>query len=110
MARRAKIYDCIIIGAGPAGLFAAMELVKNNNLSVLILEKGKSLEKRICPADKNKTECQTCALCAKTTGWGGAGAFSDGKLNIAKTNLGVRITDFIIIIENSIFNINKTII
>ena len=91
----AKTYDCIIVGAGPAGIFAALELVKNNKLSVLLLEKGMALGKKICPADKKEIACQSCALCAKTTGWGGAGAFSDGKLNIAKTNLGVKITDFI---------------
>ena len=96
MIKRTKFYDCIIVGAGPAGIFAALELTKNNNnLSVLILEKGRSLENRICPADINKTACQTCSLCAKTTGWGGAGAFSDGKLNIAETNLDIGITDYI---------------
>lgn len=90
-----KNYDVIIIGAGPAGLFAVLELVRNSNLSVILLEKGKPLNKRICPADKKKIKCQICGVCAKTTGWGGAGAFSDGKLNIARTNLGVGITDFI---------------
>lgn len=95
MANLTKNYDCIIVGAGPAGLFAALELVKNKRLSVLILEKGKPLEKRICRAVEEETFCQSCSVCSKTTGWGGAGAFSDGKLNIAKTNLGVRITDFI---------------
>jgi len=90
-----KTYDCIIVGAGPAGLFSAIEFVKNSQLNILILEKGQSLGKRICPADKGNIECQSCLTCAKTTGWGGAGAFSDGKLNIAKTNQGVRITDFI---------------
>jgi uncharacterized FAD-dependent dehydrogenase len=88
-------YDCIIIGAGPAGIFSALKLSENNKISTLLLEKGHPLKRRICPSDGNGLACKTCNLCAKTTGWGGAGAFSDGKLNIATTNLGVGITDFI---------------
>jgi len=75
-------YDVIIIGAGPAGLFAAYELIENNsNLKVLILDKGKKVENRFCPMAKNKTKCMNCNPCAILSGYGGAGTFSDGKLN-----------------------------
>lgn len=75
-------YDVIIVGAGPAGIFCALELVKHSNLKVLILEKGPSIEKRICP-QKNGGICRPCKTCYITTGWGGAGAFSDGKLTLS---------------------------
>jgi uncharacterized FAD-dependent dehydrogenase len=74
-------YDVIIVGAGPAGIFAALELVKRNGLRVLMLEKGPDIEKRECPARVHK--CQRCETCAITSGWGGAGAFSDGKLSLS---------------------------
>lgn len=88
-------YDAVIVGAGPAGIFAALELIKKKSLSILLLEKGLPLKDRICPVDARNTTCHSCNLCSKTTGWGGAGAFSDGKLNIAQTNINVGITDFI---------------
>jgi len=76
------IYDVIIIGAGPAGLFAAYELITNNNkLKILLLDKGKFAKNRICPMDKNKTTCSNCNPCQILSGYGGAGTFSDGKLN-----------------------------
>ena len=90
-----KNYDVIIIGAGPAGIFTALELGANSSLDILLLEQGNPLEKRTCPVDLKKSRCLNCLVCAKTSGWGGAGAFSDGKLNIAKTSIGVGITDFI---------------
>lgn len=74
-------YDVIIVGAGPAGIFAALELVKKNNLNVLVLEKGKDLDQRFCPA--RQTSCVRCVPCDITSGWGGAGAFSDGKLTLS---------------------------
>ncbi len=76
-------YDVIIIGAGPSGIFCAYELKKcNKNLKVLIVEKGRSIDKRICP--KRKTlKCVNCSPCAITTGFAGAGAFSDGKLSLS---------------------------
>ena len=74
--------DVTIIGAGPAGLFAAYELItKNSNLKITILERGLSIKKRVCPMNKNKIECQNCNPCAILSGYGGAGTFSDGKLN-----------------------------
>ena len=74
--------DVTIIGAGPAGLFAAYELItKNPNLKITILERGSDVKKRVCPMNKNKIECQNCNPCAILSGFGGAGTFSDGKLN-----------------------------
>ncbi|HHY45597.1 MAG TPA: NAD(P)/FAD-dependent oxidoreductase [Firmicutes bacterium] len=76
-------WDVIIVGAGPAGIFAAIELVKKSpGLSVLMLEKGRSLEARTCPRETNGGGCVNCSPCSITSGWGGAGAFSDGKLTL----------------------------
>lgn len=74
-------YDVVIVGAGPAGIFTALELVKRNGLKVLMLEKGQSVEKRSCPA--RVSVCRSCDPCSITCGWGGAGAFSDGKLTLS---------------------------
>lgn len=75
-------YDVVIIGAGPAGLFSAYELItKNKKLKVALLDRGSSVEKRVCPMNKNKIPCQNCNPCAILSGYGGAGTFSDGKLN-----------------------------
>ncbi|MFH1561570.1 MAG: FAD-dependent protein [Patescibacteria group bacterium] len=86
-------YDVIIVGAGAAGIFATLKLIEETDLSVLILEKGLKLNQRTCLVGKDP--CSSCHLCSKTSGWGGAGAFSDGKLNIAQTSIGVSIADFI---------------
>jgi uncharacterized FAD-dependent dehydrogenase len=75
------IYDAAIVGAGPAGLFAAMELAGAGKRVVLI-EKGKSIRDRVCPLKMGATECAQCAPCSVICGWGGAGAFSDGKLTL----------------------------
>jgi len=76
-------WDVIIVGAGPAGIFAAIELVKNRpGLSILMLEKGRSLEQRKCPREITGGGCINCKPCSITSGWGGAGAFSDGKLTL----------------------------
>lgn len=76
------MYDVIIIGAGPGGLFAAYELIsKNKNLNIALIDKGNLANKRICPMSKNKNECINCKPCRILSGFGGAGTFSDGKLN-----------------------------
>ena len=77
-------YDIIIIGAGPGGIFSAYELVKRNaNLKIAVFELGNPLEKRHCPIDGEKIKsCINCKTCAIMSGFGGAGAFSDGKYNI----------------------------
>ena len=77
-------YDVIIIGAGPGGIFSAYELVgKNENLKIAVFEAGHPLHKRHCPIDGEKiTSCIGCKSCSIMSGFGGAGAFSDGKYNI----------------------------
>lgn len=79
-----KHYDIIIIGAGPGGIYAAYELEKRrSDLSVAVMEAGHSLEKRHCPIDGEKIpSCIHCKSCSIMSGFGGAGAFSDGKYNI----------------------------
>ena len=75
-------YQVAIVGAGPAGTFAALELLKRGIKDILIIEKGPPLEERQCPM-KEKLECQMCKPCRILSGWGGAGAFSDGKLTLS---------------------------
>ncbi len=77
-------YDVAIIGAGPGGIFSAYELMKNApDLKIAVFEYGHKLEKRICPIDGVKIKsCIRCKTCAIMNGFGGAGAFSDGKYNI----------------------------
>lgn len=77
-------YDIAIIGAGPGGIYAAYELVKNNkNLKIAIIDCGYELSKRKCPIDNDKVKsCINCKTCSIMNGFGGAGAFSDGKYNI----------------------------
>ncbi len=79
-----NMYNVIIIGAGPAGIFTALELVKKGyNGKILMLEKGAPIEKRSCPKSKTGV-CVSCKpYCHITTGFSGAGAFSDGKLSLA---------------------------
>ena len=75
------MYDVVIIGAGPAGLFSAYELItKNSKIKVALIDKGKDVRKRVCPMKKTGV-CANCNPCAILSGYGGAGTFSDGKLN-----------------------------
>ena len=75
-------YDVIIVGAGPAGLFSAYELIsKNKKLKIALIDKGFNVSHRVCPMNKNGVPCQNCNPCAILSGYGGAGTFSDGKLN-----------------------------
>lgn len=75
-------FDVIIVGAGPAGIFSALELSRNTNLKILMLDKGPDLDKRKCPASMG-LDCINCEPCSLLSGWGGAGAFSDGKLTLS---------------------------
>ncbi|MBR2674411.1 MAG: FAD-dependent oxidoreductase [Mogibacterium sp.] len=79
-----KKYDIAIIGAGPGGIYAAYELTKENkNLKVVVLDAGNELHNRKCPIDGDKIKtCIHCKSCSIMSGFGGAGAFSDGKYNI----------------------------
>ena len=76
-------YDVIIIGAGPSGIFCAYELKRQKpDIKILMIEKGRSIEKRRCPKRVTK-QCVGCQPCSITTGFAGAGAFSDGKLSLS---------------------------
>ncbi len=88
-------YNVIIVGAGPAGIFTAYELVKDrSDLKILILEKGRDIYKRHCPKHTNGGICINCKPCSITTGWAGAGAFSDGKLSLSH-EVGGTLPDYI---------------
>ncbi len=77
-----KTYDVIIIGSGPAGIFAALELSQNKDLHILLVEKGRDIESRHCPVRETGKPCISCLPCNVVCGLGGAGAFSDGKLTL----------------------------
>ena len=76
--------DVVIVGAGPAGIFTALEMIKKGSRQkIVMVEKGQSVENRHCPKDKTK-KCMNCKpYCHITTGFSGAGAFSDGKLSLS---------------------------
>ena len=77
-----KKYDVVIVGAGPAGLFCAYELIeKNSKLKIALVDKGRRAETRMCPMKVNGGKCVNCPTCQILSGYGGAGTFSDGKLN-----------------------------
>jgi len=87
-------YDVIIIGSGPAGIFAALELVKNSSLKVLMVEKGSDIGQRACPMVEAGIPCVQCSLCSILCGWGGAGAYSDGKLTLTP-EFGGRLKEYL---------------
>ncbi len=77
-------YDVIIIGSGPSGIFAALELLKHpQNIKIMIIEKGRDIDRRVCPMKRWDISCAACRECALLSGWGGAGAYSDGKLTLS---------------------------
>jgi len=85
-------FDVIIVGAGPAGIFSALELANSTELSILMLDKGPDINQRKCPANRG-LECVNCDPCSLLSGWGGAGAFSDGKLTLS-TEVGGWLNDY----------------
>ncbi|MBC7766029.1 MAG: FAD-binding protein, partial [Hyphomonadaceae bacterium] len=89
-----KQYDVVVIGAGPAGIFTALELAKiDSTMKVLIVDKGREIKKRSCPMRKTE-RCVNCNPCAIVNGWSGAGAFSDGKLSLG-TEVGGNVVDYL---------------
>ena len=89
-----QFYDTIIVGAGPAGIFTALELMKHDaSKKVLLMDSGRAISERKCPA-RITGKCVGCTPCAIMSGWAGAGAFSDGKLSLSH-EVGGNITKYI---------------
>jgi len=88
-----KSYDVAIVGAGPAGIFASLELC-NASLNVLLLDKGREIDARVCPVQNGSKCCVLCSPCHLVSGFGGAGAFSDGKLTLS-TQIGGRLEELV---------------
>lgn len=89
----AEVYDVAIVGAGPAGIFASLELC-GAGLEVLLLDKGSEIDARVCPVQNRSGCCALCSPCHLVSGFGGAGAFSDGKLTLS-TQVGGRLKELV---------------
>lgn len=88
-------FDTIIVGAGPSGIFCAYKMMKlNPNLKIVMFEKGSEIEHRICPK-RTTGKCVHCKNCHITTGFAGAGTFSDGKLTLASSETGGNLSELI---------------
>jgi uncharacterized FAD-dependent dehydrogenase len=90
----AQKYDVIIVGGGPAAIFAALELSQTADLDILLIEKGRDIDKRQCPARDTGNPCAPCPICNLVCGLGGAGAFSDGKLTLS-SQVGGRLSNYL---------------
>ncbi|MCG3252776.1 MAG: FAD-dependent oxidoreductase [Candidatus Heimdallarchaeota archaeon] len=92
--------DFVIVGAGPAGIFCALELLKQGYTKITLIDRGKEVFKRRCPRRENNTECTACKICDITSGFGGSGAWSDGKITKDVTGtVGGWMSDFLTLDE-----------